>query len=402
MNKGLISVIVAVYNEEQYVGRCIESIIRQSYTNLDIVLVDDGSTDSSLKICEAYGQKDSRIQVVHKENGGLVTSRKSGILAAKGEVVVYVDGDDWIEEQWIEKLYNRLNENNADIVIAGFVKEINSATKHYVNKIALGVYEKQDIEDRIIPQMMYTGEFFECGIYTYLWNKMFRKEAVISSQLAVKDEIVIGEDASCVYPTILNAEKILITEDVGYHYCIRPNSVVRTKTSEHAIEKLRVFYEYMRGIISESKYKEILLEQLFYFYAYLLIMMSDRLILQYPELNVTFPYSVPDNKNKVVIYSAGAFGMHIYHQFRNEAGLNVVAWVDEFYSEYEELGFEVCSIEKLKHLDYDYIIIASVDKDYVQNVKDVLKQRKIDMNKVLTVQERYAEVKSFVEKHLAM
>lgn len=402
LNGELISVIVAVYNEEQYVGRCIESIIKQSYTNLDIVLVDDGSTDSSLKECESYAKKDSRIQVIHKENGGLVSSRKAGILAAKGEIVVYVDGDDWIEEQWIEMLYNQLKHNCADIVIAGFVKEINGATKHYVNKIAQGVYEKQDIKDRVIPKMMYTGEFFECGVYTYLWNKMFRKEIVLPSQLAVKDEIVIGEDASCVYPAILNASRIVITENAGYHYCIRPNSVVRAQTSENAVHKLRVFYEHMQGIIYESKYRESLSEQLFYFYAYLLVMMSDRLVLQHSELPGTFPYRIPGNKKKVVIYSAGAFGMHIYHQFRSETELDVVAWVDEFYSEYSKLGFEVCSLEELSNIDYDYIIIASVDKNYVQKAKIILKQSGIDMRKVLTVQEHYAEVELFVEKHLAM
>ena len=120
MNEELISIIVPVYNVEAYIHQCIKSIIEQSYKNLEIILVDDGSKDKSGKICDDYARKDKRIKVIHKKNGGLSDSRNAGITVATGKYIAFVDSDDWIEKNMYEKMYNECEKFGADICICGF------------------------------------------------------------------------------------------------------------------------------------------------------------------------------------------------------------------------------------------------------------------------------------------
>lgn len=115
-----VSVIIPVYNDEKYLKQCVESILTQTYTNLEIILVDDGSTDHTPEICEEYREKYDQIRVLHKKNGGVGSSRNAGLALATGEYVLFVDNDDWLEKHHIEELYKLAKENNADIAAGNF------------------------------------------------------------------------------------------------------------------------------------------------------------------------------------------------------------------------------------------------------------------------------------------
>ena len=119
----LISVIVPVYNVENYLPRCLDSIINQTYTNLEILLVDDGATDNSGKLCDEYAQKDNRIRVFHKENGGVSSARNMGLDNATGEYIAFVDSDDYIDKCMYEIMLNSSVQNNADIVVCGYLSQ---------------------------------------------------------------------------------------------------------------------------------------------------------------------------------------------------------------------------------------------------------------------------------------
>ena len=120
MNTPFISIVVPVYNVERYLPRCIESILRQTYTNFELILVDDGTPDRSGIICDRYAERDSRIRVIHKENGGVSTARNTGIDAAKGEWITFVDSDDWVSDEYLKTLTTHLHNNSYDLVIGGF------------------------------------------------------------------------------------------------------------------------------------------------------------------------------------------------------------------------------------------------------------------------------------------
>ena len=134
-----ISVIVPIYNADRYLDKCIDSIIMQTYTDLEIILIDDGSTDGSLKICQKYEEQDKRVVVIHRENSGLVAARKLGVKYAHGEYVTFVDADDYIDWDTYEILMNQLDSSNVDIVAFGLLEECTDKTvkktNHYPNKV---------------------------------------------------------------------------------------------------------------------------------------------------------------------------------------------------------------------------------------------------------------------------
>ena len=156
----LISIIVPIYNIASYLPTCLESILAQTYQNLEIILVDDGSTDNCAQICDTYAKKDSRIHVIHKENGGLVSARKAGMRASTGSLIAYVDGDDWIEPDMYERMYHRMFTEDVDIVMCGRYEEVGNASKEVYHGIDEGRYDKQALMQDVYPQMIVGEAFF--------------------------------------------------------------------------------------------------------------------------------------------------------------------------------------------------------------------------------------------------
>lgn len=158
----LISVNVPIYNIDQYIGFCIESLIKQTYKNLEIILVDDGCTDRSGALCDLYRSKDSRIKVIHKENGGLVSARKAGIQIAFGSYIGNVDGDDWVEQDFFEVLHRAAAKAEADIVCAGYSRDFFDQHVKYTNNVLDGIYEGEGLE-KLYTQMMVENDCFTIG-----------------------------------------------------------------------------------------------------------------------------------------------------------------------------------------------------------------------------------------------
>ena len=143
----MISIIVPIYNIAEYLPQCIESLLHQSFSDLEIILVDDGSTDGSFAICEHYRSQDRRIVVIHKKNGGLVSARKVGIKVARGQYIAYVDGDDWIEPDMYEQMYQKLIQENVDVVMCGRYEDTGRTRKAVFHGIDEGRYEKKALRN---------------------------------------------------------------------------------------------------------------------------------------------------------------------------------------------------------------------------------------------------------------
>ena len=205
----LISVIVPIYMIEQYLGVCIESILNQTYTNLEIILVEDGSKDLCPEICDLYAKKDSRIKVIHKDNGGLVSARKAGIQIASGQYIGYVDGDDWIEKEFYESMYCAIKASEADMVCAGYTRELFDKSEQFLNICSSGVYHDENLK-HIYDSMISEGSFYRPGIYTYVWNKLFKRELLYLVQMNVDNRISIGEDAAVTYPALIESVSRII------------------------------------------------------------------------------------------------------------------------------------------------------------------------------------------------
>lgn len=358
-NNAVISVIVPVYNIEDYISECIESIIHQTYKQLQIILVDDGSTDLSGVICDRYAVQDHRIEVIHKENGGLVSARKAGINAAYGNYVAWVDGDDWIEPVMIEKLYTAAVEQQVDAVICGKFEDFADASREVPQGIPKGRYNKQEMMESVYPHMLINGEFFEWGISPSLCDKLFKREYIEKYQLEVDERIEYCEDAASVYMCMLNLNSIYIMDECLYHYRQRPTSMAR-KMREYELErkKFEVLFEYMDEQI--KKYKQIfdLTEQWEKYATFMMLPRADSLYKGYEELDYLFPFPNVKKGSKIVLYGAGTFGQRLYNILQQTEFCKVVKLADRNYKALRCLGLKVDSPESIAEVEYDYIVVT--------------------------------------------
>lgn len=223
MRQEKVSVIVPVYNVERYLRECLDSIIAQTYRNMEIILVDDGSKDLSGKICDEYQQKDCRIQVIHKENQGLSLARKSGVDQARGSYVVFVDSDDYVSKSFVETQVDELEQTKADMVVTGFqmVKEGRLETT-----IAPGSKEtisSEEMQERFLRQEQYVNS---------MWNKLYRMQII--KEVEFPSEILF-EDFAVIYKIIEKCRTVRLSTEILYFYRLRENSIM---TQEFSLKKL--------------------------------------------------------------------------------------------------------------------------------------------------------------------
>lgn len=222
----LISIIVAIYNVEDYLAKCIESILNQTYTNIELILVVDGSHDGSLNICQAYAAKDSRITIVQKENGGQSTARNAGLEIARGEYVGFVDGDDWIEPEMYQTLYDLMVKNDADIVQCGW--HIANDMGNIVNDNPTSFYENFTSDDALDELILPTDKH----INTSVCSKLFRRKIVENCRFS---PVRAYEDDEFIFRTVGGARKIVCIDTPLYDYFNRANS---TMTARFNINKV--------------------------------------------------------------------------------------------------------------------------------------------------------------------
>ena len=384
MKEPLISVLVPIYKIDRYLGICVESLLNQTYKNLEILLVDDGSPDRCPEICDLYASKDERIKVIHKENGGLVSARKAALMAAKGSYIGYVDGDDWVGPGFYHSLYSSIKESDADIAIAGFSRDLFSSTKNILNAIPSGIYEG-DALDAIKKQMIADGDFYRHGITTYLWNKLFKREVIEKYQMEMDNRITIGEDAATVYPAIMASKKIVITDNCAYHYRQREDSMLKTATN-HNNEYLKVMYlhDYMKQSLKGWSEEYDLLRQTEDLILSTFIIRSGGTLIDDGGL-ANFPFAVDFSGKKLAVYGAGTFGQQLVRRLKNENKCTITIWVDDDYWEYRRCCMDVDPIEQICKVEYDAIVIALIDPVQIERIKHLLYDYGVEEKMIITV-----------------
>ncbi|MBR4293053.1 MAG: glycosyltransferase family 2 protein [Clostridia bacterium] len=228
----LFSVIVPIYNVEKYLRRCIDSVLAQSFTDYELILVDDGSPDNCPSICDEYAKNDPRIKVIHKKNGGLVSARQAGIKIAVGDYVFHLDGDDALCEDALFIAHEIINEMHPDIVSFSYRRSINGIEGETVDDLVdEGLYLKSDIEERIYPKLL--SDVNMKNLFYFIWGKAIKRELATKHQLKVSNAISLGEDLSCSVPCYLEAETVYMSRKVAYLYTIRNDSLTTYfKTSQ--------------------------------------------------------------------------------------------------------------------------------------------------------------------------
>lgn len=251
-----MSIIIPVYNVQAYLNQCIDSVLKQDISDIEIIVVDDGSTDSSGAICDEWALKDSRICVYHKENGGLMSAWKYGAERASGTYLGFVDSDDWIEPNMFSVLYNNATVNNADMVVCGFIKKDDEG--HSLGQgrsfAKSGLYADDEINARIFPRLIVSEAPTQRGVIPSRVTKLFSRELIIKAMPYCKDEVSIGEDLLTTFVCCLFAERIYIMEDFyPYNYRFNAQSMIH-EYSDKKYEKITVLKKALENINKECTY----------------------------------------------------------------------------------------------------------------------------------------------------
>lgn len=229
----LVSVIVPVYNVEKYLDACVESLIHQTYQNIEIILVDDGSPDQSAIMCDAFRENDDRIMVIHKENGGLSDARNAGIKASTGEYILFLDSDDFLELDAIEKLIQVIDQSNADVVIFGYYTDFvdNDETIYKSIKIS-GIDGSFDVESyHNIPVNSKV-----IGLLGYAWNKLYKSGLIKDNNFMFTKGISLVEDVLFNGPLMEAAKKVTFIQDEFVHYLQRDRVTLGAKLYDNHME----------------------------------------------------------------------------------------------------------------------------------------------------------------------
>lgn len=366
MPQGIIwvSVIVPVYNIEQYLAQCIESLICQSCRSLQIILVDDGSTDQSGEICDSYALEDKRIRVIHKENGGLVSARKSGLAVAEGKYIGFVDGDDFVESNMYENLLKKIMEQDVDFVHSGFMQGDINVCDFREKKILLGE------EDRVL---FLNGEIFEGSRIRFsIWSKLFKADLIRKAYNQIPDQCSYGEDKLCLCCCILECKSFYLYPEAFYHYRIREGSLSHTGMVDRCVRE-SLLYEEMRRILKRhSVYDKCSarLEQDYMLRLYSIISLDPRNGMKLERYS--FGNIACLRGKRIVLYGAGAVGRGYYSQISMYTNCRIIAWMDRNYHKYDSEWIRVVSPDRLKNLEYDMLLIAVEREETAQSIKKEL------------------------------
>lgn len=245
-----ISMIIPVYNAEQYLKKCVDSVRAQTYGNLEIMLVDDGSTDSSGELCDTYAEKDERIRVVHKENGGLVSAWKAGVKECSGEYVSFLDSDDWINPEMLSEMSAYLTGNDREMVISDYIIERDGGSQEYVwQKLAPGEYGRKEIEEKIFPCLLGQEERY---ITISRCMKLISKRLISENGNYTDPAIIVGEDTTIMLPVLFDCQRIVAMDHKAYyHYLYVKESMVH-KYNEKLTENIRKLIQTTDRILKDK------------------------------------------------------------------------------------------------------------------------------------------------------
>ncbi len=222
----LVSVIIPVYNVAPYLRRCLDSILRQTYTNLEILLIDDGSSDESGAICDEYVRKDARVSVIHKKNGGLSDARNVGIKKAVGEYVSFVDSDDYVADHYLELLLRKLQQYQADLSVCGYLEFNGTDAETAGGEASEMVLDRETALANLLYQKYYTTS--ACG-------RLYRRELWKDIRFP-KDKLY--EDLAVIYRVFAKSNKVVYLKKRMYYYFQRPGSIIRSFDPQNALDRV--------------------------------------------------------------------------------------------------------------------------------------------------------------------
>lgn len=366
----MVSVIIPMYNAEKYISECLKSVISQDYTDIEIIVIDDGSMDSSLSIVLEQQRKDGRIKLIKQDNHGLVYSRKQGILKAAGEYILFVDSDDWLELDMISSLGRIAEDDKADVVASAATICIEGSRCLACNAASEGLYQDDELKE-LKKKLFCFEDYSTMALLPFLWNKLWRKELIEKYVLAAEDKMTIAEDVAIGFPAILDARRLTVTNKSFYNYRKTASSMLnKKKDALREVENVflinktitRACSELLQEPCSPCGLDRFLINQLFT-RAYSFVQSTAK-------SQGLFPYcdEMPQN---LVLYGAGELGRELYDYAHDKT--NIRYWVDKEADTLRAFGLSVCSIDQCEAHADDVVVVAVFSKRATKViVKDLL------------------------------
>lgn len=382
--KQKLSVIVPIFNCERYLRECINSILSQTYKNIELILVDDGSTDLSGEICDECKKKDKRIVVIHKGNEGSIKARFIGAEKASGKYITFVDGDDWIAPDTYEQLMGCMGK--CDVVISGIYRYYErNQIKADIPMLKEGVYDRGAIEKQIIPNMLWSNKRNTWELDPSLCTKIFRKDLLMDFlRRIVRLDFHFGDDTAVIFPLILKADSVVITHNCYYFHRQREKGMIPPYfQDEKFFSKLFSLYEYLKTEFSQSAYWERLQYQLEHFYINA-VQLKQQSFFDYKETKEDiFPFWDVSREAKVVLYGAGVTGKRYYKQNEQYHFCDIVLWVDQNYEKLQVEDDNIVSPKCICTTLFDYLVIAVQSAGLAQEIKEILLKMGIPARKII-------------------
>lgn len=379
----LLSIVVPIYNAEKYLKQCVESILKQNYMTIEIVLVDDGSSDQSGLVCDCLAERNSCIKVLHIENGGITKARLAGVKASVADMVTFVDADDWIEENAYKDLPF---DGDNDVIITGIYRYIDP--EHITSQLPYleeGIYDGESIINRIAPVMLWTPELGYWALDPSLCTKVFKRKIVLE-QLEMASEVGsnYAEDSMVIFPLILRADRIQIVNKIYYYHRQRISERISPYIKdEEFLSKLGNVYEYLKRQFKRMHYWSIMKEQLDCF----LISSTDlkKSCYNYQALKFVahFPVEKIHQDSSIVLYGAGNLGRQYWQQNIMYHFCNIKLWVDKNHEKLWDNNVSIQDPEIIREIDFDYVLIAVDDYCAARDIACYLKGMGVEKEKVV-------------------
>lgn len=383
-----VSIVIPVYNTEKYLCECLESIIGQTLQDIEVICVDDGSTDGSSEILDDYTKRDSRVTVIHKKNNGSIAARKTGIHLAQGQYIGFVDSDDWIETYMYEKLYSLAARYKVDFVSSGYFREGNYTTIQFDN-IKEGLYrEKQMKEFR--NSFIYNMQDRVLGMSGSMCCKLYKADILKRLEADIPDSMVFSEDKMCNLLFVLNCSSAFVAKEAYYHYRMRSNSVVHTSHKNYLLQVNDVYQYLMKLYLHSNFTRGMRVQAELYITETLIHGINQRMGFINRNLLWVDPYWLKEipKSSKVVLYDAGELGEKYRIQLESQDDLIYAGCVDYGFKKYTSDEFEVQPPEILKKMEYDNIIITIKNHQKAEDVREQLIRDGVDENKILWFEQK--------------
>lgn len=373
-----ISIIVPVYNAEKYLRECLDSLLNQTYSDVEIILVDDGSTDESIAICDEYDKKYYRVKVLHQENAGQNAARFAGLKMSSGKYIMFVDADDWVAENICEVLLSLFWSADIDYTRVGAVNVLLDNRQSREKILMPGIYRCQELYEKIAGDV-----FGEWKLASSLTAALFQRELIFKEFDNVDLRVNYGEDGIVLLGYLLSAKKANIGKEYGYYYRKNLNSVTHTHKKSN-LESQKYLFRCVTNRFNRENIDCLWYRNVKWLTIINLLYGGYDAFDDYPGI---FPYPRVQRKDKIVIYGFGLLGVEL-HKWCGRNNVHVMGIVDQQWEEYQKKGMYVKSPDEILSINYDYILIAITKPGVAQKVAESLENIGIPRERICQISQR--------------